>query len=179
MVSKGPVLFKQQRVGKGGCIFSILKFRSMHVAAATQVHSDYYKQLVMTDAPMIKLDDQQDNRIIPGGKFLRALGLDELPQLFNVLLGDMSLVGPRPCTVVEHELFSDDQKARVNVLPGLTGYWQVCGKNKLTFTQMITLDLQYAKHTNTLFDLAIIIATIPAMLLQYVESKSCYKGNPV
>lgn len=170
MVSRGSVLFKQERVGKDGSIFSILKFRSMHAAAGTQVHSEYYKKLVATDVPMVKLDSN-DTRIIPGGKLLRALGLDELPQLFNVAKGDMSLVGPRPCTLIEHELFTEEQKARVSVLPGLTGYWQVCGKNRLTFTQMITLDLQYARQFNTLIDLVIIIATIPAMLLQYVESK--------
>ena len=121
---------------------------------------------------MTKLDGVADPRIIPGGRCLRAMGLDELPQLINVLRGEMSLVGPRPSTQNEHELYTDQQKRRAAVLPGLTGYWQVSGKNKLTFQQMIDLDLQYVDKMSPGLDLAIVVATIPAMMLQFMESRA-------
>jgi len=171
LVSRGPIFFHQERVGLGGERFTILKFRSMAAGAPTQVHEEYLKGLIGSNAPMAKLDTEADPRIIAGGRCLRAIGLDELPQLINILRGQMSLVGPRPSTPHEFALYSDEQKSRVSVLPGLTGYWQVSGKNKLTFQQMITLDLHYVKKLSLGLDLAIVVATIPAMLLQYMESR--------
>ena len=97
-----------------------------------------------------------DPRIIPGGRILRAMGLDELPQLFNVLRGEMSLVGPRPCTPHEFRVISPGSNERVNAPPGLTGYWQVNGKNKTTFTEMINMDIFYTKNMSLWLDLAII-----------------------
>lgn len=171
LVSPGRVFYKQERVGLGGRPFTILKFRSMADGAPTQVHEDYLKNLIQTGAPMVKLDGAADPRIIPGGRCLRAMGLDELPQLINVLRGEMSLVGPRPATPKEFALYTPEQKERAHVLPGLTGYWQVSGKNKLTFQQMISLDLHYIKKLSLGLDLAIVVATIPAMLLQFMESR--------
>jgi lipopolysaccharide/colanic/teichoic acid biosynthesis glycosyltransferase len=172
LVSPGPVLFRQTRVGLGGRRFTILKFRSMKVNAETGSHHRHLKRLMASDVPMAKLDTIGDPRLIVGGRWLRSLGLDELPQLFNVIAGDMSLVGPRPCTPAEFGQYSECQKGRVNVAPGLTGYWQVNGKNKTTFRQMIELDLRYAEHMNLALDVAILLATVPAMFLQCVESRS-------
>jgi lipopolysaccharide/colanic/teichoic acid biosynthesis glycosyltransferase len=171
LVSPGPVFYKQARIGRGGKIFTILKFRSMKVDAPTSTHEQHLEKLIKSDVPMTKLDGVADPRIIPGGRCLRAIGLDELPQLINVVRGEMSLVGPRPSTVKEHAMFTDEQKGRAAVLPGLTGYWQVSGKNKLTFQQMIYLDLQYVRKMSPGLDLAIVVATIPALFLQYMESR--------
>lgn len=171
-VSPGPVFYRQARIGCGGRVFNILKFRSMKVDAPTSTHEQHLEQLIRSNAPMTKLDGAADPRIIPGGRCLRAMGLDELPQLINVLRGDMSLVGPRPSTPNEYELFTEEQKSRAAVLPGLTGYWQVSGKNKLTFQQMIELDLQYVSKMSLGMDLAIVVATIPAMMLQFMESRT-------
>jgi exopolysaccharide production protein ExoY len=137
------------------------------------------ERLIKGDAPMTKLDGAADPRIIPGGRCLRAIGLDELPQLINVFRGDMSLVGPRPSTPNEHALFSEEQKERASVLPGLTGYWQVSGKNKLTFQQMMYLDLQYVEKMSLGLDLAIVVATVPALFLQYMESRVLAAPNPL
>lgn len=176
IVSPGPVFYRQARIGRGGQVFNILKFRSMKVDAPTSSHEQHLEQLIKTNAPMAKLDGQADPRIIPGGRCLRAIGLDELPQLLNILMGHMSLVGPRPSTPNEFTFFTEAQKVRAGVLPGLTGYWQVSGKNKLTFEQMISLDLQYIARMNFWLDVAIMLATVPAMLLQYAESRATLKS---
>ena len=127
------------------------------------------ERLMRDGAPMTKLD-AGDPRIIPWGRFLRATGLDELPQIFNVLRGEMSLVGPRPCTRVEFERYEDWQQERVSALPGLTGYWQVNGKNKTTFQQMIEMDLFYAKNVSLRLDLWIMMKTPAALFEQTLES---------
>jgi lipopolysaccharide/colanic/teichoic acid biosynthesis glycosyltransferase len=119
---------------------------------------------------MVKLDSLKDKRIIPGGGFLRATGLDELPQLLNVLRGEMSLVGPRPCIPSELECYTDGQKARFEIPPGITGYWQVNGKNKTTFNQMVEMDIQYGERMSLVFDLVIIVGTIPALAMQALEA---------
>ncbi len=111
----------------------------------TTTHEFYFERLMRSDAPMVKLD-AADERIIPGGRFLRASGLDELPQLFNIIRGDMSLVGPRPCTLREFLKYEPWQQERFNAPPGLTGYWQVNGKNRTTFVEMINMDILYAQQ---------------------------------
>ena len=144
LASPGPLLYRQERIGYRGRRFMILKFRTMKINVETQTHEGYFQRLMQADCPMTKLDCH-DARLIRGGRILRALGLDELPQLFNVIRGEMSLVGPRPCTPVEFEHYQPAQKARVNAPPGLTGYWQVNGKNKTTFSEMIAMDIFYGK----------------------------------
>jgi lipopolysaccharide/colanic/teichoic acid biosynthesis glycosyltransferase len=124
---------------------------------------------------MIKLDATGDPRLILGGKFLRATGLDELPQIFNVLKGEMSLVGPRPCTVGEFECYAPEQRARVNALPGLTGQWQVNGKNRTTFRQMIEMDIFYSRNISLSLDLKIILRTLPAIVGQLSDSVSKHR----
>ena len=103
-------------------------------------------------------------------EFSRALGLDELPQLFNVIRSEMSLVGPRPCTPQEFDRYLPEQKLRVNAPPGLTGYWQVNGKNKTSFSQMISMDIYYGQHMSVLMDLMIMLKTLPAIGVQVLES---------
>jgi lipopolysaccharide/colanic/teichoic acid biosynthesis glycosyltransferase len=170
LVSPGPVFFRQQRVGRGGRLFSVFKFRTMRVGADTAVHQNHFKGLIASNAPMIKLDAQGDARLIPGGWLLRASGMDELPQLINVLRGEMSLVGPRPCIPDEFEQMTPAQRGRVAAVPGLTGLWQVSGKNRTTFEEMIRLDIHYAHHVSVLGDLRIILLTPIALLTQMSDT---------
>jgi exopolysaccharide production protein ExoY len=169
--SPGPAFFRQQRVGYLRGRFMCLKFRTMKVDADTKVHQAHLKQLMTSNQPTRKLDCAGDKRLIAGGMWLRALGVDELPQLFNVLRGDMSLVGPRPCTPYEFGLFSDRHKQRYEAPPGLTGLWQVSGKNHTTFEQMMDLDLKYVREMSLWLDLKIIAWTIPAILKLIWEMK--------
>jgi exopolysaccharide production protein ExoY len=169
--SRGPIFFRQKRVGYRGCPFMIFKFRTMHVNADTQMHAEHFFRLMEEDCPMTKLDSTGDPRLIAGGRFLRASGLDELPQIFNVLRGEMSLVGPRPCLPHEFERYSAWQQERVNAPPGLTGFWQVNGKNKTTFSEMIAMDIFYSRNMNLWLDVKIIAKTIPALLEQTRESR--------
>jgi exopolysaccharide production protein ExoY len=169
VTSSGPVFFCQTRIGLGGRPFIIRKFRSMHPRVDTERHERHFQALAKNNRMMQKLDDFDDDRIIPGGRVLRALAMDELPQLFNVLNGEMSLVGPRPCTAKEYSLFDGPQKARFQVPPGMTGYWQVSGKNRTTFNQMVAMDVKYAERMSPLLDLTIICATVPALFLQVME----------
>ena len=172
LASPGPIFFRQERVGHRGRRFMILKFRTMKVNVETQSHERYLEQLIHGDRPMTKLDASGDPRIIPGGRILRAMGLDELPQLFNVLRGEMSLVGPRPCTPHEFSRYQAWQHERVNAPPGLTGYWQVNGKNKTTFTEMIHMDIFYTKNMSVWLDLTIIVKTLPALITQLIQTRT-------
>jgi lipopolysaccharide/colanic/teichoic acid biosynthesis glycosyltransferase len=171
IASPGRIFYRQERVGLGGRHFSIWKFRTMQVTAETQTHEDYVRELIAVDRPMTKLDAYGDPRVAPLGHFLRASGLDELPQIFNVLSGEMSLVGPRPCTPNEFAHYQPWQRARVNGLPGLTGYWQVNGKNKTTFNEMIMMDLFYLENTSISLDLKIMLKTGAVIVRQLLESQ--------
>jgi exopolysaccharide production protein ExoY len=181
LASPGPLLYRQERIGYRGRRFMILKFRTMKINVETQIHEGYFERLMQIDCPMTKLDCH-DVRLIRGGRILRALGLDELPQLLNVIRGEMSLVGPRPCTPHEFERYQPAQKERVHAPPGITGYWQVNGKNKTTFTEMIAMDIFYASHMSIWMDLAIMLKTAPAIAAQVFESlarKTGAKINPI
>jgi lipopolysaccharide/colanic/teichoic acid biosynthesis glycosyltransferase len=171
IASPGPIFFRQERVGLQGRRFMILKFRTMKVNVETQSHERHLEQLIHADCPMTKLDASGDPRIISGGRILRATGLDELPQLFNVLRREMSLVGPRPCTPHEFQRYQAWQQERVNAAPGLTGYWQVNGKNKTTFTEMIKMDIFYTKNMSFWLDVTIMLKTFPAIFMQLAESR--------
>ncbi|MDQ6623817.1 MAG: sugar transferase [Verrucomicrobiota bacterium] len=169
--SQGPILYRQERVGYRGRRFMIFKFRTMKMNVETHVHESYFERLMQSDTPMTKLDANGDPRLIRAGRLLRASGLDELPQLFNILRGDMSLVGPRPCTVHEFGRYQPWQRERVNAPPGLTGYWQVNGKNKTTFSEMIAMDIFYAQNMTLALDLKILAKTIPAVFSQVTETR--------
>ena len=172
--SPGPIFFSQERVGYRCKTFRLLKFRSMHCGADTAVHDKHLKQLMRAEKPMQKMDGN-DSRLIPLGKWIRASGLDELPQLLNVLRGEMSLVGPRPCTTFEFANYETWQKERFNAVPGLTGLWQVCGKNRTTFRQMVQMDIAYGKHKCVSLDLSIVVRTIPALVVQLLAARAAAK----
>ena len=171
LASPGPIFYRQKRVGLGGKHFLIWKFRTMKVSAETESHERHLEELIRINCPMTKLDAYGDPRLAPFGRILRASGLDELPQIFNVLCGEMSLVGPRPCLPNEFAHYQQWQRERVNGLPGLTGYWQVNGKNKTTFNEMIAMDLFYLKNLSFLMDLKIIFKTCAVMAGQIFESR--------
>ena len=172
IVSPGPVLFRQERVGYLGKAFTMWKFRTMHVDADVTPHRNYVRGLINNENIMTKLDDGKDHRIIPFGTLLRAAGIDELPQLINVLLGNMSLVGPRPCLPYELQEFSPWQMRRFDAVPGLTGLWQVSGKNRTTFKEMMRLDIGYAKERGVLLDMMIFLKTMPAIVRQVADRPS-------
>jgi lipopolysaccharide/colanic/teichoic acid biosynthesis glycosyltransferase len=175
IVSPGPILFRQKRIGYMGKEFHCLKFRTMKPNADVGVHQKHLRQLITSDQPMKKLDGIGDARLIRGGSWLRALGLDELPQLINVLRGEMSLVGPRPCVAYEYEMDIPRFSRRCQTLPGLTGMWQVNGKNKTTFEEMMALDLAYVERQSLFLDCKIIACTAPAILVQAWDLRSARK----
>jgi lipopolysaccharide/colanic/teichoic acid biosynthesis glycosyltransferase len=169
LMSSGPVLFRQERVGHLGKKFMLFKFRTMYVGSNPDIHRGHLEELLATNKPMTKMDSHGDRRIIPFGVVLRSSGLDELPQLINVFRGEMSLVGPRPCMPYEQKRYLHWQKERFDCLPGLTGLWQVSGKNNTTFLEMIQMDIEYSRKKTLWLDLAIISKTIPALLVQMWE----------
>src|SRR6478672_6832481 len=177
LASPGPIFYRQERVGLRGRHFSIWKFRTMKVSAETQTHEHYFQELMKVSCPMTKLDAYGDPRLAPFGRILRASGLDELPQIFNVLCGEMSLVGPRPCLPNEFAGYEPWQRERMNGLPGLTGYWQVNGKNKTTFNEMIAMDLFYLENVSMLLDLKIMLKTGAVIAGQLFDSQSRQSGN--
>lgn len=159
--SKGPVFFSQERLGKGTKRFMMLKFRSMHVNCDA-ISVELAAQNEST-GPLFKM--KKDPRITKVGRFLRRTSLDELPQIFNVLLGQMSIVGPRPPLPRELAGFESVQRERLQVKPGLAGLWQVSGRSNLTFDEMVRLDLEYIDNRGFIYDLKLILRTIPAVLL--------------
>ena len=167
----GPALFKQQRVGYCGRPFVLYKFRTMALASDPDVHRRHVEQLIGSSNPIVKMDERGDARLLPLGWLLRATGLDELPQIINVLRGDMSLVGPRPCLAFEYERYLPWQRERFAVLPGLTGLWQVSGKNRTTFLQMVRLDIAYSRNMSPWLDLKIMFQTVPALVVQMRETR--------
>lgn len=169
LVSEGPALFRQERVGLGGRRFTLYKFRTMRHGAPTADHEAHVERLVESGQPMVKLDCLGDSRLIPGGRFLRMAGLDELPQFLNVFRGEMSLVGPRPCLTEEYGFFTSSQRERFTVLPGLTGLWQVKGKNRTTFREMNAMDVHYSRKSSPLLDVAIMLRTPLALVQQMAD----------
>jgi lipopolysaccharide/colanic/teichoic acid biosynthesis glycosyltransferase len=169
IVSPGPILFTQKRVGMGRKEFTFFKFRTMRANNDESYHAAHARDFIHEDRTMDKLD-QDDPRIIPGGRILRRTCIDELPQLLNVLRGEMSLVGPRPCIPYEAEEYLRWHTGRFSILPGLSGLWQVSGKNNLTFQQMIRLDISYEKSMSLGLDLWIVIMTFPTIASLIVEA---------
>ena len=159
--SPGPAIFRQIRVGKGEQLFSCFKFRSMRVGAEEEKETLLDKNEVT--GPVFKMRD--DPRITPVGRFIRRTSLDELPQLFNVLMGHMSMVGPRPAIPSEVQRYQPWHKRRLEVAPGITGLWQVSGRSELTFDEMVLLDLYYIENWSPLHDLQIMLRTVPKVLL--------------
>ncbi|STC68778.1 sugar transferase [Corynebacterium pilosum] len=161
----GPVLFRQRRIGYQGEDFTMLKFRTMRTDAEDvlpEVTHHIAGTELESEPKLFKLKD--DPRIIRSGKFLRQSSLDELPQLFNVLVGQMSLIGPRPPLPREYAQYCDEEKRRMSVKPGLSGLWQVMGRSNLTWEETIELDLYYVDNRNTTLDLSIFFRTFKVVL---------------
>ena len=166
--SRGPVFFRQERVGLGGRTFTVLKFRSMIHNCDDQPHRDYVSGLVTGEREAANGEGTYklagDPRVTRVGAWLRRTSLDELPQLVNVLRGEMSLVGPRPPLPYEVALYDDVQRRRLDCLPGITGLWQVSGRNTLSYRGMVDRDLEYIRDWNHALDLAILLRTVPVVL---------------
>ncbi len=186
--SPGPVIFRQRRLGQGLRPFTVLKFRTMRNGADAAVHREYVHSLIGSDAAggerangrpasgergehsdrpdggrgqLYKLS--VDSRITRVGRFLRSWSLDELPQLVNVLRGEMALVGPRPVIPYEVERYPERYLPRFTVKPGLTGLWQVSGRNERTYEEMVRFDIEYARRASLLLDLRILARTVPVV----------------
>ena len=165
LVSPGPVLFRQERVGLGGRHFEMLKLRTMHQNnRVVEAHREHSTSFIQNDAAMPKAQLP----LISGGWLIRGLCFDELPQFLNVLKGDMSIVGPRPCLPYEAEAYKQWHWRRFSIMPGITGLWQVSGKNRLTFNQMVRLDLQYARGVSWRADAMILLRTGPAVAREFL-----------
>ena len=169
--SKGPILFKQERVGMDGRVFLCLKFRTMFVDSTDDIHKEAYRKNIQgkkeansgSESSPVYGKVRNDPRITKFGKWLRMASIDELPQLLNVLRGDMSIVGPRPPIPYEVEEYDIKHRKRLDMKPGITGLWQVSGRNRLTFDDMIRVDLYYIENWSLLLDLKIIFLTLPAV----------------
>jgi lipopolysaccharide/colanic/teichoic acid biosynthesis glycosyltransferase len=162
--SRGPVLFRQERVGRGGTMFTMLKFRSMRTDADENVHKEYVQKIYTEGATTVAAKLHNDDRVTRVGKVIRRTSLDELPQFFNVLGGSMSIVGPRPVLPYEVEVMGRENLDRFAVKPGLTGPWQVDGRGRTTFLEMMTLDVDYARTASVLTDLWLLARTPWAVL---------------
>ena len=160
LTSRGPILFRQTRVGKNGRTFNCLKFRTMRVGAHSQ--QELLRAASLQDGPAFKVDG--DPRITPVGRILRKFSLDELPQLFNVLLGSMSLVGPRPPIPSEVDNYSWWQRRRISIKPGLTCVWQVYGRNRVSFKRWVEMDLYYIDNWSLWLDLKLIAHTVRVVI---------------
>ena len=159
--SPGPIIFWQVRVGKYGRHFKFYKFRSMYIDAEAR-KAELMKLNESGDGVIFKM--KRDPRITPVGRFIRKFSIDELPQLFNVLLGDMSLVGPRPPLPQEVRTYSLEARKRLNITPGITCLWQVSGRSELPFSKQIALDKEYIASRSAWKDFLILLKTVPAIL---------------
>lgn len=170
--SEGPIFYRQRRIGENSVPFYMLKFRSMRVDADERIHREHVVRLISENISVAENGDDQDSlklrndpRVTRVGRFIRKTSLDELPQLFNVLRGEMSLVGPRPPIPYEVDLYQDWHKRRLEAIPGVTGLWQVRGRNRVSFDEMVRMDLEYIEHQSIWLDLKLLIQT-PFVLLR-------------
>ncbi len=172
LTSPGNVLFVQERPGLHGRVFRILKFRTMRAGAETALHREAQRKLIEEGAPAgFDADGKpiygkvaNDPRVTKIGSLLRRTSIDELPQLWNVLRGEMSLVGPRPAVLADVESFKDWHFQRHDIRPGLTGLWQVSGRSRLSFDEMVALDIRYIEEWSIWLDFKIMLKTLPALL---------------
>jgi lipopolysaccharide/colanic/teichoic acid biosynthesis glycosyltransferase len=158
--SRGPVFFGQRRTGKDGVEFTFYKFRSMRVNADAE--RDQLLELNEIDGPVFKI--REDPRLTKVGRFLRRTSIDELPQLWNVITGEMTLVGPRPLPTEEAAMCTRWESQRIKVKPGITGIWQVSGRSDLDFETWVRMDLEYIEHWSLGMDLVLLMKTVPAVL---------------
>ena len=165
--SRGPILYRQMRIGEHGRLFSMLKFRSMYANSDPAIHRAHVQRLIVENLSPEQLNGHkngslklaEDSRITRVGRIIRKTSLDELPQLINVFRGEMSLVGPRPPLVYELDVYREWHKKRLDVLPGVTGVWQVKGRNRVSFDEMVRMDLDYIEHQSLWLDFKILLQT--------------------
>src|SRR6266516_3837591 len=168
--SEGPIFFRQKRVGRNGVEFDILKFRSMYVNSDDSLHREAIAKYMSGQrigegvANDLSYKDVDDPRVTKVGRFLRKTSIDELPQFFNVLRGEMTLVGPRPPLPYEVENYSLHDKLRLSGMPGLTGPWQVYGRSRVPFQEMVEMDIAYLRRQTLREDLKLIALTVPVMI---------------
>lgn len=169
--SPGPVIFKQERIGENGLPFTVYKFRSMRCDADPEVHKAHVRRLIEENVDLCSSDEadgslkmEDDPRITRTGRFIRKTSIDELPQFFNVLKGNMSVVGPRPPIPYEVEVYRDWHWRRFEAPPGITGWWQVRGRNRVSFDEMVRMDIYYIEHQSFWLDLKILLLTPWAVL---------------
>lgn len=172
MSSPGPVLYVQQRIGYRGRTFPFFKFRSMHADSDDAIHREYTRKWIVenkanADGKKVVHKIVNDPRVFAVGRFVRRFSMDELPQLFNVLRGEMSLIGPRPAIPYEVEVYREWHRRRFEAPPGITGLWQVSGRNQLSFEEMIKLDIEYLENWSLLLDLRILFRTIRVVLFEH------------
>jgi lipopolysaccharide/colanic/teichoic acid biosynthesis glycosyltransferase len=176
VISPGPALFRQERIGMWRKPFTMFKFRTMQLDTDSSIHERYVAELIgsarpgdaTSQKPMMKLDNHPN--IILLGKVLRKTCLDEIPQLINVLRGEMSLIGPRPPLAYELQRYPKWYLTRFSVLPGMTGLWQVSGKNLLSFDEMARLDIRYARRMSLWLDLLILLKTPVAIAMEIINA---------
>jgi len=167
LTSRGPIAFRQERLGKNGRPFILYKFRTMYHGASHSPHEEYFKQYLKGSPAAVEAGAvyklRRDPRITPVGGILRRLAIDELPQLLNVVKGDMSLVGPRPPLAYEVACYSHRHMLRLQVKPGATGLWQIRGRDIVDFETMIDMDLTYIANRSLWSDIGILLATVPTL----------------
>jgi lipopolysaccharide/colanic/teichoic acid biosynthesis glycosyltransferase len=168
--SPGPSIFRQRRVGRGGRVFTVYKFRTMYVGEAEAIHAAHvrnrFRRSAQDIAERLRLYKLLEANVTRAGRVLRRTSLDELPQLWNVLRGEMSLVGPRPVATYEAAAYPDWYHERFQVKPGLTGLWQTRGRDRLTYEEMVRLDIEFVSRRSLAVYLAILAATVPALLFR-------------
>ena len=167
--SNGPVFYRHKRIGQNGVEFEMLKFRSMYVNNDDTTHREAIKQYmngeILNDNGNMPYKIGEDPRITRVGRIIRKLSIDELPQFWNILCGEMTLVGPRPPLAYEVELYTLHDRLRLSGKPGLTGSWQVYGRSKVSFQEMIEMDIAYLQRQSLWEDIKLIVLTVPVMLL--------------
>lgn len=173
LTSKGSIFFTQERIGENGRSFNLYKFRTMRPGTDDSLHKEFTRNFIkgqvsesaldVKDASVYKLKD--DPRITSVGNFLRRTSLDELPQFINILKGEMTIVGPRPPLLYEYDHYEEWHKLRLRVRPGLTGLWQVSGRSRVPFNEMVKMDIHYIQTWSLAMDFRIMIQTIPVMLV--------------
>ncbi len=176
LTSPGPAIYRTQTVGKDSRPFTLYKFRTMYIDNDESEHRHWLEEFVEHTKPYAVIEDRdcqkkpiykviKDSRVTPLGRILRKSGLDEAPQFLNVLKGEMSVVGPRSPRVFEYEHYTEREKRRVEVLPGITGLYQVTGRSVVPFDEMVRIDLEYIEKRSLWLDLKIMLKTIPVMIM--------------
>jgi lipopolysaccharide/colanic/teichoic acid biosynthesis glycosyltransferase len=170
--SKGPALFRQRRIGRHGIEFDMIKFRSMQHNCDDSAHREAAQRWFAGRAATQGFKLLSDPRVTSVGRFIRRTSLDELPQLFNVLRGDMSLVGPRPMMPSDRPFYADWYFERERVRPGITGPWQVAGRDRMSASEMMEMDVRYVRQANVLTDFAMLAATVPAVVQRAIARRA-------